>query len=63
MLSSCDNSKRLDHNGATDSGNSSNSVSCLVLYTEYERMALERIVGPKRCAHILSSKKTTFMFC
>jgi len=38
-------------------------MSCLVLFTAYEKMALERIVGNRRCAHILSSKKTTFMFC
>lgn len=40
-----------------------NAPSCLVLYTPYERMALERIVGKKRCDHMMSSKKTTFMFC
>ncbi len=38
-------------------------MSCLVLFTQYEKMALERIVGSRRCAHILGSKKTTFMFC
>ena len=49
--------------GDTNSGVSGSSISCLVLFTQYERMALERIVGAKRCAHILSSAKTTFMFC
>lgn len=51
-------------------GNSSNGVaeedvklSCLVLYTTYERMALERIVGAKRCAHMLAASKSTFVFC
>jgi hypothetical protein len=39
------------------------SVSCLVLFTPYERMALERIVGPKRCAHMLNASQSTFMFC
>lgn len=38
------------------------SPACTVLFTKYEQMALERIVGKKRCAHILASKKSTFMF-
>ena len=38
-------------------------ISCLVLFTQYEKMALERLVGAKRCAHILASAKNTFMFC
>jgi hypothetical protein len=37
-------------------------VSCLVLYTQYERMALERIVGAKRCAQMIAGAKATFMF-
>jgi U3 small nucleolar RNA-associated protein 25 len=37
--------------------------SCLVLFTQYEKMALERMVGMKRATHMVSSKKTTFMFC
>ncbi len=37
-------------------------VSCLVLYTIYEKMALERIVGCDRCSHMLSSTKSSFMF-
>jgi U3 small nucleolar RNA-associated protein 25 len=37
-------------------------TSCLVLCTKYEKLALERIVGAKRCAHMLTSGKTTFMF-
>jgi hypothetical protein len=39
------------------------AISCLVLYTAYERMALERIVGAKRCAQMISGAKATFMFC
>jgi U3 small nucleolar RNA-associated protein 25 len=52
-------------NGLGDSGDGSlgSDISCLVLFTQYEKMALERMVGAKRCAHILSSAKTTFMFC
>jgi U3 small nucleolar RNA-associated protein 25 len=38
------------------------TVSCLVLFTAFEKMALERIVGVKRCQHMMSSAKTTFMF-
>jgi U3 small nucleolar RNA-associated protein 25 len=40
----------------------SSESSCLVLYTKYEKMALERIVGVARCSHMMSSNKTTFMF-
>ena len=43
-------------------GASAAQMSCTVLYTRYERMALERIVGKKRCDHMLASAKTTFMF-
>lgn len=49
--------------GDTDGGGLGSDISCLVLFTQYEKMALERMVGAKRCAHILSSAKTTFMFC
>ena len=41
----------------------STSISCTVLLTKYDKLALERIVGTKRCEHMLSSGKTTFMFC
>eukprot|EP01041_Mallomonas_annulata_P001244 gene1244-2412_t len=37
------------------------SSSCLVLFTPYERLLLERIVGKTRCSHMLSSKKNTFI--
>lgn len=37
-------------------------TSCTVLFTRYEKMALERIVGAKRAAHMLKSAKATFMF-
>ena len=40
-----------------------NVTSCTVLFTQYEKMALERLVGKERCDHIFSSDKTTFMFC
>lgn len=42
-------------------------TSCLVLSTKFEKMALERLVGVKQCAHMLQAHvklgKTTFMFC
>lgn len=41
----------------------SSGISCTVLFTKFEKMALERIVGTKRCEHMLSSGKNTFMFC
>jgi U3 small nucleolar RNA-associated protein 25 len=37
-------------------------VSSLLLFTVYEKMALERIVGKDRCEHLLSSPKSSFMF-
>jgi U3 small nucleolar RNA-associated protein 25 len=37
-------------------------ISCLTLFTEYERMALERIVGYKKTEVMLSSEKNTFVF-
>jgi U3 small nucleolar RNA-associated protein 25 len=45
-----------------ESDDISESISCTVLFTKYEKMALERIVGPQRCNHMLSSSKTMFMF-
>jgi len=47
-----------DLNGALAS-----SSSCLVLYTLFDRLILERVVGKARCTHMLSSTKRTFMFC
>jgi U3 small nucleolar RNA-associated protein 25 len=41
-------------------GADASSTSCLVLCTQ---MALERLVGAKRCEHMLNAAKTTFMFC
>ena len=37
-------------------------TSCLLLFTIYEKMALERVVGFERCAHMMSSSKNSFMF-
>ena len=38
------------------------SNTCVVLFNQYEKMLLERIVGSVRCDHMLSSEKMTFMF-
>lgn len=47
---------------ANEEASENQITSCIVLCTRYEKMALERIVGTKRCEHMLSSGKTTFMF-
>lgn len=49
--------------GDVGAGVDNSVTSCTVLFTRFEQMALERIVGKKRCEHIMSSEKTTFMFC
>ena len=51
------------HTEGAQGGEDDGKVSCLVLFTAFERMALERIVGPKRCAQMLSASKTTFVYC
>ncbi len=48
--------------GTTETNDENKLTSCIVLCTKYEKMALERIVGVKRCEHMLKSGKTTFMF-
>lgn len=48
---------------SSGSGGGFLTLSCVVLFTQFEKMALERIVGKKRCDNMLSSAKTTFMFC
>lgn len=55
---------------STNGGNAEQSsaleddeLSSLVLFTKYERLALERILGKKRSDHVFTSKKSTFMFC
>lgn len=37
-------------------------MSCLVLSSKFEKLALERVIGQKRCDHMLSSNKSTFVF-
>ena len=48
---------------AEGEGADGGSTSCLTLCTQYEQMALERLVGAKRCEHMLKATKSTFMFC
>ena len=38
-------------------------TSCFALFTKYEALALERIVGTTRTRHMLASEKSTFLFC
>jgi hypothetical protein len=38
------------------------SLSCLVLSSKYEKLALERVIGGKRADHMLKSDKSTFVF-
>jgi U3 small nucleolar RNA-associated protein 25 len=38
-------------------------TSCLVLFTRFEALALERVVGADRARHMLRSDKATFLFC
>jgi len=50
-------------NLVTDSTEStSTSSSCLALFTKFEKMALERLVGKKWSNHLLTSDKRTFLF-
>lgn len=37
-------------------------MSCVTLFTRFDQMALERIVGRRRSSHMLHSGKTTFVF-
>ena len=43
---------------AKDSG-----MSCTVLTSKYEQIALERVVGTSRVEYMMTSKKSVFMFC
>jgi hypothetical protein len=36
--------------------------SSLVLCSQYDQMSLERVLGKKRCDHMLQSNKSTFLF-
>ena len=47
------------NNAPVDMGEES---SCLTLFTEFEKMSLERVVGHKRAEHIFDSDKSTFLF-
>jgi len=47
----------------TRSGEVGGVTSCFSLFTKYEALALERIVGSTRARHMLGSEKETFLFC
>ena len=37
-------------------------IDAVTIFTQYEKMALERIVASDRCDQMLSSNKSTFVF-
>ncbi len=39
------------------------SMSCTVLFSKYEKLQLERIVGDARCERMINGDKNTFLFC
>jgi U3 small nucleolar RNA-associated protein 25 len=38
-------------------------ASCTVLFSKYDKLQLERIVGAARCDRMINNPKTTFLFC
>ena len=38
-------------------------TTCTVLFSKFEKLQLERIVGTARCQRMIDSEKATFMFC
>jgi len=38
-------------------------TSVFAMFTRFEALALERIVGTTRAKHMLGSEKATFLFC
>ncbi len=49
--------------GAAAAVASTRVTSCFVMFTRYEALALERVVGTARAKHMLTSDKATFLFC
>ncbi|KAJ3171913.1 hypothetical protein HDU87_008163 [Geranomyces variabilis] len=45
-----------------EEGKTGEAVSCTVLYTKYDRLRLERVVGTKRVARMCEGEKDAFMF-
>lgn len=43
-------------------GSTNSQMSCLALYTRFNKFELERIVGKDRSEHMLTSNKSTFLF-
>jgi len=46
-----------------EADNTTHATSCLALFTRFEALALERIVGSERSRHMVTSEKGTFLFC
>lgn len=45
-----------------EEGSSEGSVSCLTLFTPFEKMALSRVVGTERAERMIGGSKHTFLF-
>lgn len=45
-----------------DSAASASPPICLSLFSKFDAMALERIVGTEKCASLLKAAKSTFVF-
>ncbi|XP_048586436.1 U3 small nucleolar RNA-associated protein 25 homolog [Nematostella vectensis] len=48
--------------GSNNQSASSSPITCTILYTKYDSHRLSGIVGPQRCQHMMSSKKSVHMF-
>jgi len=48
--------------GSRKVGGAATAASCILLYTRYEALALQRIVGEQKARAMLQSAKNTFMF-
>ncbi len=51
-----------DDEAVEDKGLQLQEMSSLTMFTDFERMALERIVGSKKAQQMLESEKNTFVF-
>jgi U3 small nucleolar RNA-associated protein 25 len=61
-LLSNENNGQGDKEQNVTNGSSGTACSSMTLFSKYDKMALERIVGAKKAKHMQSSDKTLFMF-
>jgi len=45
-----------------EANSSGKTTTCISLFSNFEKFALERVIGSKRCNHILQSSKSAFLF-